>query len=561
MSGAGSDQVNRAAIPYRTFDKSTNGRLAPGLILPAFCVGAVLLLIVFFYLFGSWTLSDQADLTLCNGDEPQTLDPAIMTGQLESRIALALFEGLTTRKPNGEVAPGMADSWTMSPDGLTYIFHLRPGIKWSNGEPLTSYDFLNSWERALNPATASEYAYQLCYLVNGDAYNKGQITDFSKVGVKAPDDHTLIVTLAHPTAYFLQLAAFQTLCPVPLTVIKKYGDDWTKPEHIVSNGPYILKRWRLNDYILLEANPYYWRPVAIHRIKVLPTNNATTCFNLFYSKKTDLILDTRSIPSILVQDIKNEPYFHANPYGATTFIRFNVKRKPFDDPRVRQALALALDKKDIVEKITRGGESVADTLVPPGSTGYIAPQGLGYHPDEARRLLAEAGYPNGQGFPDVTILYAARGTAVDVATEIQALWRRELGITSIHLRGQEWKVYLNTQTLIDFDLCLSAWIGDYSDPQTFLDMFVTGGGNNQTNWGDPQYDQMLQTSEYTSDPAKRMQILQGMEKILVDDQVPIVPVYFWVGMALYYPDKVAGFEPNFVDDHRWGDFYIPNKNK
>jgi oligopeptide transport system substrate-binding protein len=529
-------------------------------ILAACLAGGLTLFLAFFYFFGGWSLSAPADLTLCNGGEPQSLDPAIITGQLEGRICLALFEGLTTRNAKGDIIPGMAESWERSPDGLTYTFHLRPGVKWSNGDPLTMYDFLNSWERVLNPNTASEYGYQLDYLVNGNAYRTGKIADFSQVGVKAPDANTLVVTLTHPTAYFLELTTLQTLCPVHLPTIKKYGDEWIKPDHMVCNGPYVLKEWRLNDYIMVEANPNYWRPVAIHRIKVLPTKDPMTCFNLFYSNKTDLILDSRSIPSLLVQDIKNKPYFHANPFGATSFIRFNVKRKPFDDVRVRKALALALDKQDIVTKITRAGEPVANNLVPPGSAGYTPPTGLVYNPDEARRLLAEAGYPNGQGFPDVNILYATRGSGPgDVATEMQALWRRELGITSIHLRGQEWKVYLNSQQLIDFDLSLSAWIGDYNDPQTFIDMFVTDGGNNQTGWSNPQYDQMLETSENTPDPAQRMQILHDMEKILVEDEAPIVPVDFFVGMALYYPDKLGGFEPNFVDDHRWGEFYIPGK--
>jgi len=536
-------------------------RISRGWIVPGILAGAVVLFFAFFYCFGGWTLSAPADLTLCNGDEPQTLDPAIVTGQLEGRICLALFEGLTTRNAKGDIIPGMAESWEISPDGLTYTFHLRPGIKWSNGEPLTAYDFLNSWERVLNPATASEYSYQLYYLVNGEAYGTGKITDFSQVGVKAPDDHTLVVTLTHPTAFFLELTSFQTLVPVHLPTVKKYGNDWIKPGKMVSDGPYVLKDWRLNDYILVEANPYYWRPVPVHRIKVLPTNSPTACFNLFYSHKTDLILDTRSIPSTLVQDIKDKPYFHANPFGATSFMRFNVKRKPFDDVRVRKALALALDKEDIVTKITRAGEPVADTLVPPGNAGYTPPEGLGYHVDQARQLLAAAGYPNGVGFPDVNLLYAIRGNSPQVAAEMQALWRRDLGITSIHLRGQEWKVYLNTQQLSDFDLCLGAWIGDYNDPQTFIDMFVTDGGNNDTGWGDPQYDAMLATSENTADPVKRMGILRDMEKILVDDEVPIVPIYFWVGMSLYYSDKVGGFEPNFVDDHRWGEFFIPEEKK
>jgi len=522
-------------------------------------LGGMALFFGFFALFGGWALSTPADLTLCNGDEPQSLDPAIITAQLDGRIALALFEGLTTRNAKGDIIPGMAESWERSPDGLTYTFHLRPGIKWSNGDPVTADDFLKSWERVLNPATRSEYAYQLYYLVNGEAYGTGKLTDFSQVGVKAPDPQTLVVTLVHPTAYFLELASLQTLCPVHLPTVEKYGREWTKPGRIVSNGPYVLKEWRLNDYILVEANPYYWRPVTVHRIKVLPTNNATACFNLFYSGKTDLILDSRSIPSMLVPDIREKPYFHSNPFGATSFIRFNVKRKPFDDVRVRKAFALALDKKDIVEKITRAGEPVANNLVPPGNADYTPPTGLTYNPDEARRLLAEAGYPNGQGFPDIDLLYAKRGTGEQAATEMQALWRRDLGITSIHLRGQEFKVYLNTEELLDYDFSLSAWIGDYNDPQTFIDMFVTDGGNNQTGWSNPQYDQMLTASENMPDPAQRMKALHDMEKILVEDEVPIVPVYFFVGMSLYYPDKLGGFVPNNVDDHRWGEFYLPPK--
>jgi oligopeptide transport system substrate-binding protein len=540
--------------------RSGASRLKRTLPIAAVAAGLLVLYLAFFYCFGGWSLSAPADLVLNNGDEPQSLDPSIVTGQLEGRLCLALFEGLTTRDPAGKIIPGMAESWEITPDGLTYTFHLRPGIKWSDGRPLTATDFVRSWERTLNPATGSEYAYQLYYLVNAEAYGTGKLKDFAQVGVKAPDDHTLVVTLAHPTAYFLELTSFQTLVPLPVDTINQFGKDWIKPGRIISNGPYVLKEWRLNDYILVEANPFYYRPVRVHRIKVLPTNNPTACFNLFYSHKSDLILDTRSIPSTLVADIKDQPYFHGNAFGATSFIRFNVERKPFDDLRVRKALALALDKEDIVTKITRCGEPVANNLVPPGNPGYVPPQGLPYNVEAARKLLADAGYPNGQGFPDVNLLFAARGTGPAVATEMQALWRRDLGITSIHLRQQEWKVYLNTQELVDYDLSVSAWIGDYNDPQTFIDMFVTDGGNNQTGWSDPQYDQMLALSENTADPAKRFGILHDMEKILVEDQVPIVPVYFWVGMSLYYPDKVGGFEPNFVDDHRWGEFFIPGKS-
>ena len=388
-------------------------RFSGTLIVSAFLASALVLFLAFFYFFGGWTLSKPADLTLCNGAEPQTLDPAILTGEPELRIVQALFEGLTTRNAKGEIIPGMAQSWTLSPDGKTYTFTLRPEAKWSNGEPVTAYDFLNSWERALNPSTGSQYSYQLYYLVNGEAYGTGKLTDFSQVGVKAPDAHTLVVTLNHPVGYFLELTTLPILYPVYLPALKENGSSWTKPGKIVSNGPYILKEWRLNDYILLETNPDYWRAVPIARIKVLPTNNPTACFNLFYSKKTDLILDKTSIPAELVLEIKDKPYFHANPFGATTFIRFNVKRKPFDDVRIRKALALALDKKDIVEKITRAGEPVANNLVPPGSAGYTPPQGT--------RLQCRGGAtPAGRGRLSEWAGISRRDTALSRAEQLGA---------------------------------------------------------------------------------------------------------------------------------------------
>jgi oligopeptide transport system substrate-binding protein len=525
----------------------------------ALLAAGVVLFLAFFYAFGGWSLSAPADLTLCNGDEPQTLDPAIVTGQLEGRICLALFEGLTTRDPAGNIVPGMAERWERSADGKTYTFHLRAGIRWSNGEPVTAADFLNSWKRALEPATASEYAYQLYYLVNGEAYGTGKLTDFSQVGVKAPDGRTLVVTLNHPTAYFLELASLQTLCPVYLPCIAQYGDDWIKPGRMVCNGPYVMKEWRLNDYILLEANPQYYKPVPIRRIKVLPTRDPNTCLNLFSSGKTDLILDQTSVPSVLLPDIRRQPYYHPNPFGATTFLRFNVKRPPFNDVRVRQALALALDKQDIVDKILRDDAPVANTLVPPGNAGYVSPRGLVRDVTAAQKLLAAAGYPDGRGFPDVNLLYSTKGSAAGIATEVQALWARDLGITSIHLRGQEWKVYLNSMASVDFDIGVSRWIGDYNDPQTFIDMFTSDSGNNQTNWSNPRYDQMLAQSEAEPDPARRLQIFHDMEKLLVEDEVPIVPISFMVGSTLYRPGRLGGYEPNFVDDHRWGDLYLPGK--
>ncbi len=506
------------------------------------------------YVVVTLPLAPTADLVVNNGDEPLTLDPAKATGQLEGRIIFGLLEGLTTLNADGEVIPGVATHWEISPDGRTYTFHLRKEAKWSNGVPLTSSDFYQSWKRLLEPTTGAPYNYQLFYVENAEAYSEGKITDFSKVGISAPDPQTFVVRLTSPVAFFLELTAFTTLSPVYMPVVQEFPHDWTKPEHFIGNGPYLLKVWRVTDYILLEANPNYWRPVPIHRIKLLAISNATTVFNLFYSHKVDLVMDKSSIPPALVSAIRDKPYFHANPFGATSFIRFNVKRKPFDDVRVRKALGMSMDRERIVKKITLAGEVPCETLVPP-LAGYEPPKGLTYDPEQARKLLADAGYPDGKGFPNVSLLYAARGNGQQVAEEMQEIWKENLGI-SVTLRAQEWKVYLDSQQNIDYDFMNSSWVADYSDPKTFLDMFVTDGGNNCTGWSNKTYDSLLDQAGVTHDPAQRLKIMSQMEQILVEQDLPISPLYHPVGMALYDPNRIHGFKPNFVDDHRWTEMSV-----
>ena len=492
----------------------------------------------------------RADLVFLNGSEPESLDPAIITGQPEGRIVSALFEGLTAHDADARVVPGVAERWEISPDGKIYVFHLRADARWSNGEAVTANNFVRSWERALAPSTASEYAYQLFYIENAEDYNAGKQKDFSKVRVRALDERTLEVRLNNPTPFFLDLCGFPTLMPVHMPTIEKFGNEWIKPGRIVSNGSYGLVTWRINDHIRLRANPFYWDQanVGLKVIDVLPTNKENTAYNIYHSGDADLILDKNLIPSMILDAVRGRADFHTSPFLGTYFYRFNTTRAPFKDPRVRKAIALVIDKKRIVEKMTRAGEPIASHFVPPGIPGYSSSQGLEYDPEAGRRLLAEAGYPGGRGFRNISLLFADRAVAKSVATEVQAMLRNELGI-HVELAQQEWKVYLNSMSSLDYDLAASSWVGDYNDPNTFLDMFVTDGGNNRTGWSNARYDSLIRAAAKELNPRKRADIFRQAETILCRDELPIVPFYFYVGIQFYDGKKFAGIRANVLDDH------------
>lgn len=499
--------------------------------------------------------SSSAEFTYVNGPEPESLDPAIITGQSEMRLVSALFEGLTARNSKGEVEPGMAESWKLSSDGKTYQFYLRSAT-WSNGDPVLAKDFASSWERALHPLTASKYAELLYPIENAQRFNEGKMDDFSKVGVRVIEDRILEVRLENPTPFFLDLCAMPTLYPVHHPTLKSEGRNWIKPGRLISNGAYLLEDWRIDDRVLLKKNPRYWRSetVRFEKIAALTTSSATTAFNLFYSGKVDLVMDKSLIPSLMLDHLRKKTYFHSNPFLGTYFYRFNVTQKPFDQKKVRQAFALALDKKRIVEKITRAGEPIASSLTPPGVQGYTPPQGLLENGALAQKLLAEAGYPQGKGFPTVSILYNSSEQNQQIAVEIQAMWKEILGV-NVTLRNQDWKVYLNSLDQLDFEIARSSWVGDYNDANTFLDCFVTGRGNNRTGWSHPAYDRLMSQSAAEMNPAARAVLLKQAEEILVEQELPIIPIYHYVGMALYHPERLGGFYSNVVDDHPLRELY------
>ncbi|OHE79084.1 MAG: hypothetical protein A3F67_01705 [Verrucomicrobia bacterium RIFCSPHIGHO2_12_FULL_41_10] len=498
----------------------------------------------------------KADLIFVNGVEPETLDPTLVIGQPDTRIVNELFEGLLRFNRAGVLEAGMASSWDVSPDKLTYIFHLRSEARWSDGRPITAQDFVASWKRSLLPATGSAYNYQLFIVRGAEDFSSGKEPDFSKVGIQALDDRTLKVVLQQPTAYFLQLCAFTSLYPVPVNLIDRVGDAWIKPEHIIGNGAYVLSQWRINDKIVLKKNPYYWDAahVALETVEALPISKANVAYNFYAAGQADLLIDKELAPPSLLEELKNKKDFHVSPYLGTYFFRFNCSKPPFKDPRVRKAFALVIDRKRITEKITRAGELCAESFVPPGIPGYQPPEGLGYHLEEARRLLAEAGYPGGRGFPLTTYLYNEGELNEGIAVELQAMWNKELGV-SILLARQEWKAYLASLNSLDFGMVRSSWIGDYLDPNTFLDQFVTDGGNNRTGWSSKRYDQLIKEASLEIDPTKRFEILRDAEKLLVHDDAPIIPLYFYLGIQIYDPNRLGGIEGNLLDKHPISQIY------
>jgi oligopeptide transport system substrate-binding protein len=498
----------------------------------------------------------KADLVIVNGAEPGSLDPATSKGLEELRIVLALFEGLMRPDPkDASPIPGIAQRYERSPDGKVYTFFLRTNALWSTGERITAHDFVYSWLRVLDPATASEYAGQLFYVRNAEAYYKREITDPARVGFKAIDDFTLVVELTSPTPFFLDLCAFQTLAVVPRGAIEKHGDAWLRSPPVPVSGPYQLEAWRLNDRVRLRTNPRYWdvENTRCQIVDLLPIRGASTAFNLYERGAADIIWDKELIPSELFPILRGKPDFHSFNYLGTYFLRFNTTRPPLNDPRVRRALAMTIDKPRLVNKILKTGETTAEQLVPPGTANSLLIQGLPYDPEGARRLLNEAGFPEGQGMRPIEYLFesvSGSGSSphAKIGIELQQMWQRELGV-KLELRQMEKQVYYTAQRSLEYDVTRSTWIGDYNDPNTFLDLFRSNNGNNRTGWKNARYDQWMDQAATLTDLGRRAEVLREAETLLIRDQAPIAPVYYFSGFNYYNPTNVQGIWGNILDTH------------
>jgi oligopeptide transport system substrate-binding protein len=338
---------------------------------------------------------------------------------------------------------------------------------------------------------------------------------------------------------------------VPRRTIEQHGTAWIKPAHLVNNGAYLLDSWRIDDCIRLRKNPSYWDAanVKMKTVEVRPVADANTALNFFYTGQCDLMMDKGMTPPTLAGKLKEQPWFHTGPFLGTWFIRLNTTKPPFTDPRVRQAFALAVDKQRIVQNITQLGEAAAHGITPPGvGADYQPPAGLDFDPMKARELLTAAGFPSGKGFPLVEYLHLPLPVERNIAVELQAMWQKHLGVT-VNLRKQEQKIWLSSMRSLDYDLCRSSWVGDYNDPSTFLDMFTTDNGNNNTGWRSAAYDERIAAAAREADPVRRNKLFGEAEQMLVRDEAAVLPVYHYVGVQFYHSDRLTGVRANLIDDH------------
>jgi ABC-type oligopeptide transport system substrate-binding subunit len=503
--------------------------------------------------FGKTTCERPETLVLNNSSEPQTLDPALMQGNIEGRVADALFEGLTGFHPQTlEPVPGVATDWQTHDGARRFTFRLRTNARWSDGTPLSAVDFRLSWLRLLDPATGSRYASFLFPIEGAEAFHGGKTTNRESVGIEAPDVHTLVVRLREPTPYFPSLTAFYVTMPVPLHAIARHGAAWTRPEHFVGNGPFRLAAHRMHREIVVEKSPTYWgrERVRLARIVFLPIEDAGTALNLYRTGEIDLLFD---YPLEMHGYLRSKKDRRVAPGWGIYYYSLNTTRPPLDDVRVRRALSLAVDRTAIAGQLLGQGQLPAASFTPPVLPWYRPPALARRDAPEARRLLAAAGYPGGTNFPPLALLFNTSESHRHVAEVVRDQWRRELGIT-VSLENQEWKVYLDTTATLRHQVARKGWIGDFPDPLTFLGLFLPGDGNNTTGWTDPRYTALVKTARDEAEPRARAAAFAAAERLLLEES-PVIPLYVYAFNILVKP-YVHGVFPNALDFHPLRDIHI-----
>ena len=486
------------------------------------------------------------------GSEPTDLDPQVVTGIGEAKVIHALFEPLVSFDPQTlKPVPALAETWGLSPDGLVYTFHLHANAVWSNGEPLTAQDCVDSWRRMLTPSLAADYAYMFYLIKGAEDFNKGRTADFSTVGLAAPDAHTFVVTLLQPTPYFLQIVLNSPWRPLNVRSIAAVGDvyhrgtPWTRPGRIVTSGPFMLKEWSPQNRLVVEKSPTYWDKANVHlnAIVFYPTDNIDAEERAFRSGQLHVTYSL-SLAKIATYRRDLPASLRIDDYVDTYFFRFNTRNAPLNDPRLRRALSLAIDRQLIADKVLQGGQRAAGTLVPPDMPGYTPPAPLTHDLDTARRLLAEAGYPGGKGLAPIDLLYNNSEILRLVAEAIQEMWRRDLGL-DVRLANQEYKVVFANRRTGNYQILLGDWVGDYLDPTTFLDLWRSDAGNNHTGWGSKDYDALMNQAATTVDVAARAELLRRAEQLMLE-AAPIAPIYFNTHVYLKQP-SLKNWHPSPMD--------------
>jgi oligopeptide transport system substrate-binding protein len=488
-----------------------------------------------------------------NGSEPQTIDPHVMSGTPEVNIARALYEGLVTRNPHTlEMDPGVAERWVFADDGRAITFFLNPAARWSNGDPVTAHDFVWSLRRSLHPEMGNQLAYSLYPISGAKAYATGEVADPDALGIRALDDLTLEITLEHPDPFFLGTLGTYPAYPVHRPTVEAHGSwtdrftAWTRVENFVGNGPFTLAEWRMNRRLVVNRSETYWDAdsVALNAVVFHPIEHAATEEKMFRVGQLHHTLDVPldKIPGYA--SLPDSPYRQA-PLQRTYYLLFNTRRPPMDDPRVRQALAMAIDRERLIATVLKGTEQPATAVVPPGTPGYTSPDLLRHDPQRARDLLATAGFPGGRGWPEVEYLFNTHDNHRRIAVAIQRMWQEVLGI-EVSLANQEWKVYLDTLQEGDFTLARMGWVAASLNPASFLDTFTSESGINRTGFSDERYDEIMMTlAPGTADTAERLALMQEAETLLMR-ALPVVPLYTYNSKHLVQPG-VKGAPPNVLD--------------
>jgi len=508
------------------------------------------------------------------GADPKTIDPQLNSAVDGSTIIHNAFEGLMREDENSQIVSGTAEKYEVSDDGTVYTFHIRKDAKWSDGKPVVAGDFEYAWKRALNPEVAAEYAYQLFYIKNGAAYYnqekvEGKVATAEDVGVKAIDDNTLEVTLEAPVPYFLSLAAFPTYFPVRKDIIEGNEEKWTlKPDTYISNGPFKMSEWKEKESITFVKNENYWdaKNVKLETLEVKLIDDQITYLNAFKSGEIDVI---ESPPQAEIPTLLDEGTAKIYPYLGTYFYVINVSDKAKDvdpkaaealsNPKFRKALSLAIDRQLIVDKVAQGGQAPATSYVPAGILDSIGKEfqkdysSKGANIEEAKKLLAEAGYPNGEGAPTITFTFNTDQGHQNIAQAVQDMWKTNLGI-NVELKNEEWAVFQDTRNNFQYSMARHGWIADYNDPMTFLDMWTTGNGQNNAGYSNKEYDKLIAQAKVELDDAKRTELLHKAEDILMDES-PILPLYYYTNV-LCIDKNVKGTYKSPLGQMEFRDAYV-----
>lgn len=508
-------------------------------------------------------LAEKQVLVRGNGGEIQGLDPHKVEGVPERNVLNDLIEGLAITDPEGHLIPAGATSWETT-DNKTWIFHLRPEAKWSNGDPVTANDYVFAWRRIATPATAAPYAsfLQYAHIDNIDAILEGKASP-DTLGVKAIDDLTLEVTLSTPVSYFPKMLFHYALAPLNQKVVEKFGDKWTQPGNFVGNGAYNLKEWVVNEKIVLERNPLYWdnAKTVIEQVTYLPLTEINE-ISRYRSDEVDLTYNNMPIELFKKMQEELPDELKIGPYLCSYYYEINNQKAPFTDPRVREALKIGMDQKLMTDKVLAQGQEAAWGFTPPSIDGVTLKPYEWFSEDQdsrnerARKLLEEAGYTQDKPLK-FKLLYNTSDLHKKLAVAASQMWKKNLGV-EVELENQEWKTFLDTRHAGNYDVSRGAWCADYNEASAFLNIMLSNSSNNTAHYKNPAFDELMQKAVKTTDDAARSAIYAEAEALIDKDSAQI-PVYYFVNTRMVKP-YVGGYtnkEP--MDNLYVKDLYIKKK--